>query len=366
MSNRSKLAIATAVALVAAVLIVFLHPVGESGRVAATEGVASAGGGSSSRGKSSSEAVLAIAPGMRKAVTASRATRVTPLMAEFIASHDHKAIYERLKRLPNPSAEEQYVMAAILERCADVTDQKWRTSQRWHLGGPDAKARFEKSLAPGVPDRQKRLAAFDAINFDECAGFDDFKVTEKEIRAMHERAAAAGDPKSRAAVLKYQLEDQRRDAKGELDWSKPVEVSDAQLQEWKDIVRSGDPRAVMDAIGFLGTFANSAHLRDPSEQAIDMMGIWLASMLVSCDLGRDCGPNARYLQSGCAMQGQCDASDLRDYLFFYGSAPGSSQRVDEYRMRLLEVIDRGDWSYFNFTRGPAPSMAGYDRSPRSP
>lgn len=366
MSNRSKLAIATAVALVAAVLIVFLHPVGESGRVAATEGVASAGGGSSSRGKSSSEAVLAIAPGMRRAVAASRPTRVTPLMAEFVASHDDKAIYERLKKLANPSAEEQYVMAAIVERCADITDQKFRSSQRWHLGGTEAKDRFEKSLSPKVPDREKRLKAFDAINYDECAGFDDMKVTEKEVRAMHERAAAAGDPKSRAAVLKYQLDDQRRDAKGGVDWSKPVEVSDAQLQEWKDIVRSGDPRAVLDAIPALWSFANSAHLRDPNEQAIDMSSMWLASMLVSCDLGRDCGPNARYLQQGCAMQGHCDASDLRDYLFFYGSAPGSSQRTDEYRMRLLDVIDRGDWSYFNFTRGPAPDVAGYDRTPRSP
>jgi hypothetical protein len=317
--------------------------------------------------KASSETVLAIAPGQRRPSTpGATKTRMTPLMTEFVASRDNKSIYERLKKLPNPTAEELYVMAAILERCADVTDRKWRTSQRWHLGGAEAKSRFEASLSPKVPNRDKRVAAFDAINYDECAGFDDLKVTEKEIRAIHERAAAAGDPKSRAAVLKYQFDDQRRDAKGEVDWSKPVEVSDAQLEEWRQIVRSGDPRAVMDAIQQVGVFSNSAHLRDPEEQAVDMSSLWLASMLVACDLGRDCSANSRYLMQGCAMEGHCDAADLRDYLFFYAAAPGSSQRVDEYRVRLLGVIDRGDWSFFNFVRGPAPGIAGYDRSPRSP
>ncbi len=355
------------IALAAIVLlaVIALRGPTEEGKSAAAMNAAEQASGRPA--KASSESVLAIAPGVRRApVAAGGKSRMTPLMAEFVVSHDDKAIYERLKKLSNPTAEELYVMAAILERCADITDQKWRTSQRWHLGGDEAKARFEKSLSSKVPNRDKRVAAFDAINYDECAGFDNLKVTEKEVRAIHERAAAAGDPKSRAAVLKYQFEDQRRDAKGEVDWSKPVEVSDAQLQEWKQIVGSGDPRAVMDAISQLGTFANSAHLRDPDEQPVEMMSMWLASMLVACDLGRDCGANSRYLMQGCAMEGHCDAADLRDYLFFYAAAPGSSQRVDEYRYRLLGVIDRGDWSFFNFTRGPAPSMAGYDRSPRSP
>jgi hypothetical protein len=315
--------------------------------------------------KSSSEAVLAIAAGVRRtAVPSQTQSRMTLLMTEFVNAHDDKAIYERLKKLANPSAEELYVMAAILERCADVTDRKWRTSQRWHLGGDDAKKRFEASLSPKVPDRDKRIKAFEAINYDECAGFDGVKVTEKEVRAIHERAAAAGDPKSRAAVLRYQFDDQRRDAKGEVDWSKPAEISDAQIREWKDIVQSGDPRAVMDAISVIWGVGTSAHLRDPREQPIDMGSINLAGMLVACDLGRDCGPDSRYLLQGCAMDGHCDASDLRDYLFFYNAAPGSSQRVDEYRARLLDVINRGDWSFFTFTRGPMPAMAGYDRTSR--
>jgi len=212
-SPKSKVAIGIGAALIVAVLVALLRP-GTLGRsTTRSDDLAKGQTASASRSKSSSEAVLGIAPGVRKAATATRATRVTPLMAEFVASHDNKSIYERLKKLANPTAEEQYVMAAIIERCADITDQKWRSSQRWHLGGPEAKARFERSLSQNVPDREKRLKAFDAINYDECAGFDNFKVTEKEVRAMHERAAAAGDPKSRAAVLKFQFEDQRRDAK---------------------------------------------------------------------------------------------------------------------------------------------------------
>jgi len=241
-----------------------------------------------------------------------------------------------------------------------------KRNQRWHLGGKESRARFEQSLSSKLPNRQQRLAAFEKINYDECAGLESMQVNEGTIRAMHERAAELGDPKSRAAVLKYQLEDQRRDAKGETDWSRPVNISDRQIEQWKDILQSGDPRAVVDAVQALGGFLSNRHLRDPNEVPIDFYALYLASTLVSCDLGRDCGPNTRYLLHGCALEGACDASDYRDYVFFYSAAPGSSQRIDEYRSHLLNAIDRGDWSFFTFAPGPAPSLAGFQSSPRSP
>src|SRR4051812_14229659 len=60
--------------------------------------------------KASSETVLAIAPGQRRSSAAAAIkSRMTPLMTEFVASRDEKSIYERLKKLPNPTAEELYV-----------------------------------------------------------------------------------------------------------------------------------------------------------------------------------------------------------------------------------------------------------------
>jgi len=319
--------------------------------------------------KASSETVLTIAPGMRRTTSAPTGpSRTSPLMAQFTASHDYKAIYDRLKQLANPSPEEQYLMAHILETCADITERPGggKRNQRWRLGGEDSRRRFEGSLSPKVPNRQQRLDAFDKINYDECAGLETLKITEKEMRAIYERAAAAGDPKARAAILRFQLQDQWRDAKGEYDFTRPMNISDPQIDQWKGIMESGDPWAVVDAVQALSGFLSNRHLRDPNEVPIDFQALYLASTLVSCDLGRDCGPNTRYLLQGCALNGACDAADYRDYVFFYSAAPGSSQRIDEYRAHLLDAINRRDWSFFTFAPGPAPFIAGFQSSPRSP
>jgi hypothetical protein len=74
----------------------------------------------------------------------------------------------------------------------------------------------------------------------------------------------------------------------------------------------------------------------------------------------------RYLLQGCALNGECDAADYRDYVFFYSAAPGSAQRIEEYRSHLLAAIDRGDWSFFTFAPGPAPGLAGFQSGPRTP
>ena len=315
--------------------------------------------------KPSSEVVLSIAPGMRRATAAPADNRVTPLMREFIGSRNDKALLARLKALEKPNGEELYVMAAILDRCSKITGRKDPfDGKRWHLGGDDARARFADSLSPKAPNRDKRLAAFDAINYDECAGFDGMETPEKDLRALYERGAAAGDPKARVALLQMELQDQRRDAKGEIDWTKPLTISDSQLETWKQAVASGDPRALVDAIQLLGSNLSNMHLRGPDEAPIEMISIYLASMLAACDLGRACGPDSRPLQQVCAFEGHCDAADYRDYLLFYGSSPGTSQRVTDYQARLLDVIRRNDWSYFTFARGPAPGLAAFQRSGR--
>jgi hypothetical protein len=254
-------------------------------------------------------------------------------------------------------------MGAILERCGKIAGRKDAfNGKRWHLGGDDARARFANSLSPKVANRERRLAAFDAINYDECAGFEGLETAERDLRALYGRGAAAGDPKARIALLRLELQGQRRDAKGEIDWSKPMSISDSQLEAWKQVVASGDPRALIDAMQLLGSNLANLHLRGPDEAPVDMVSIYLASMLAACDLGRACGPDSRSLQQVCALEGHCDAVDYRDYLLFYGSSPGTAQRVIEYRARLLDVVRRNDWSYFTFARGPNPALAAFQRS----
>ena len=99
--------------------------------------------------------MLSIAPGNKAAARAPKGKSfVTPLMQEFIDSRNDKAIYDRLKAKSQPSGEELWVMARILERCARVSDNKiFADAPRWAdtLGTPEAKDRFAKSLSPRRP-----------------------------------------------------------------------------------------------------------------------------------------------------------------------------------------------------------------------
>jgi hypothetical protein len=361
MALRTRLIAGFVIALSVAAVVVLLRPAVMG--AASPTGTSTASNAPAAQGKTSTEAVLAIAPSARAVSPAKTVSNaMTPLMREFVDSKNDKAIYQRLMTQPTWTAEEEYVLAKILDRCADVTDRKesMKRKPEWSLGGADARARFAASLSSRAPNRDKRIAAFDAINFDECAGMEGVKTTEKEIGALYDESAARGDPKSRIESMRRAFDDQRRDAKGDIDWTKPVSISEAQLAAWKDVFSSADARAIMDAIQ-LFTFNSSIHLRGPDEAPIDWGALSNASILAACDLGRYCGPDARYLQQACAMEGQCDAADVRDYILFYGSTPSSSQLAVEYQARLMDVIRRGDWSYFTIVRGPPPILAPYQR-----
>jgi len=304
-------------------------------------------------GKASSDIVLSIAPGLKRA-PAPQDSRVSPLIREVRTARDLKPIYDRLKALPNPSPEEAYVLATMLEACAKVTDRKGKPNEP--LNFEESKARFVASLSPKAPNRDKRIAAFDAALRGGCAGFEGVETTEQGIRDLLAHAAAGGDPKAQARLLAKEVEDARRDAKGEIDWNRPVSISDDQIERFKRIVASGDPRALVDVIGAIGWNAD-VHLRGPDEAPINNQLLYYASTLAACELGYPCGTESATVAGACAFNGQCDSADYRDYLLFYELAPGNAQLVMQYQAQLLRVIREGDWSYFTFQRGPAPITA---------
>jgi len=348
-------------ALAILAIAIALRGVGNDGTssAAARSGSAATNGASK---KTSTEAVLSIAPSVRPALASVVKNGVTPLMREYYDSKNDQAIYKRLMAKETRTAEEEYVLGAILDRCADVTDRKEneKRSRNWKLGGDDARARFVASLSPRAPNRDQRIKAFDAINFDECEGMDAVKTTRRNILDLFEQSAAKGDPKAQIAAIRLSLDEQRRDAKGEADYTVTTKMTDAQIATWKGVFGSGDPRAIVDAVELL-SFNSSMHLRGPDEAPIDFFALWNASRLVACDLGSNCGPDNRNLLQACAMQGQCDAADMRDYILFYGSTPSMSQLAIQYQARLTDVIQRGDWSYFTVVPGPAPGLAAFQR-----
>jgi hypothetical protein len=207
-----------------------------------------------------------------------------------------------------------------------------------------------------VPNRDKRIAAYEKSFRNPCGDFSGIETTEKALREMMARAAAAGDAKAQTRLLNLELDDTRRGADGEVDWSKPTSMTDEQIERFKRIVASGDPRALVDVTSLI-MFNSNVHLRGPDEAPIDNQLLYYGATLAACELGYPCGPDSPYLTGGCAFQGRCDSTDYRDYLLFYELAPGNAQLAMQYQTQLLRVIRDGDWSYFTFHRGPSPIAA---------
>ena len=298
-------------------------------------------------------AVLVTRPVQRVGATGKPRT-LSPLMLDLARNRNFKEHYARLKALTSRTAEESYMLAQIIDQCGKVANRKKPASTDSYYN-PDAERRFMESLPADQPQRARRIAAFEQINFNPCAGLEGIVSTEAEVRALLESAAAAGDPKARAQLIVRGVWDSILDPADPAQRGRLATISDSQLDSLKTVLASGDPRALVDAIEvFSLPLGNLTLQAGPSQVPMDYAAIYATLTLAACDLGYPCGPDSRYVLQWCAFNSQCDAATYPDHVFYYGLAPRPAQSVLEYEGALMRVIDGGDWSYFTFHRGPSP------------
>jgi hypothetical protein len=275
-------------------------------------------------------------------------------MREFKTTRSHKAIYDRIASSASRTPEETWLLAEILERCASKEDGKPAPGIFEAAHGAESLKRFAASLSPKDPDRDRRIAAFERLNADRCAGFAQVKATRAEIAQLRATAAAAGDPKARLAALSQEIV-------GAMAGKQYDErnLSDAHLGALKEIMVSGDPDAIQRAAGMMQmTFSNFSLRAGPEEAELDQQVFANAWTLIACDLGALCGPEGDYLATMCAHHAHCDAGSVRDYMSFYMNSPYRSQLLNQY-YEGARAASTGDWSYFPVFRGPAASQARY-------
>lgn len=298
------------------------------------------------------ETVLAIRPGAAPAVPREPAPpKTSPLLREYYDAKVLRPLYDRLKDIPNRTPEETYLLAAILEGCGTVSDRK-------RVGPPRNRDEERKRLVAMIsekdPKRDQRLAAYDKAQSNRCEGFEGVTTTQAEVREL---LASSNDPKARARLLEKDIAS-TLPADGQMGMgpdgqSRLPVITDAQLAALREAVQSGDPVAASIAGRIFGTTMQDFTVRaGPNGEAVDQRAWSDAWKLVACDLGSPCGRESGTLLYGCAMQGNCGASDLREHLFFFEHSPQQSQRVAEYQSNLMRAIATGDWSYFDFHRGP--------------
>ena len=306
------------------------------------------------------DAVLAISPrvGSPRPDAAPAAPKLSPAMQEYTAAKAYKPIYERLKAAASRSPEETWVLAKIVDDCAAVAGRDAPSTRR--PGGEEAVARFAATLSPKDPLRDKRIAAFRAMSNDRCEGLRDVKATEQDIHDLLAEAAAAGDPKAAADLVQKDIFARFKDSNGKFSFATPVMVSDAEVETIKRAMESGDPEAMMGASrALMLPIANLSLRVGPDEQPIDVAAWFGATHLMACDLGANCGPDSRELLNACALQGHCDATNLREYMYYYGMSPAASQQIAQYQAYLAQAVRNRDWSAITFFRGPRPSVATF-------
>jgi hypothetical protein len=309
----------------------------------------------------SSDVVLSISPRVAsvRPHPAAATPKLSAAMREYAFAKAYKPIHDRLEAADPRSPEETWILAKILDDCATVADRP-QTGKRTVVSREDARARFAASLSPKDPLRDKRIAAFGAVNGDRCEGLHEVKATEKDVRDLLAEAAAAGDPKAAADLVFKDLLARYKGADGRLRAENGITITDGEVATLKRSMESGDPDALMLAARvFALPMANLSLRVGPDERPIDYSAMYGATQLLACDLGAACGPDSSTLLNGCAMQGRCDAATLREYLFYYALPPDTSQRMAAYESYLAQAVKNHDWSAFTFFRGPQPNLAGY-------
>jgi hypothetical protein len=137
-------------------------------------------------------------------------------------------------------------------------------------------------------------------------------------------------------------------------------MGETRLEAMRQVVRSGDPEALLIAGNLLSSTMGDLVIRTgPDGRPIDPRAFHDAWMLAACDQGLPCGQDHQDILNACALHANCDATDLRQHLFYYQHSPQQSQRLYEYYGQIQRAVRSGDWSYFDFHRGPPTPGSTY-------
>ena len=292
-------------------------------------------------------------------VSAAKQT-ASSLARDFANATQYKPLLDRLNGTPEGNTPEgQYYLYQILRACATVSDRKgggnWASARAAQL--EERRQLIATEVAENDARRSQRLAAIEQLSTDKCAGINGITMTESELSQLLRNSLAGGDPKARATTIEQEVWRERRGSGPE--GRAGGTLSDAQVASLRETLASRDPEALVIAGRVLsGSFRDATVRLGPDQEPVDARAFGAAALLLACEYGYPCGANNTRVLSACAYQGQCGATTLADYLFYYGASPYEAQAMDRYRNLLRQAADSGDWSVLTVQRGT--------RSPNAP
>lgn len=277
-------------------------------------------------------------------VPRAQVSRLSGIALEFRNSRDLKAFADGLaSRAGSLSGDERYHLARALEECLFTTN----INEDLAAYSAKQKRQFLASLPVGDRNNEKRIAAYEAVdNTQRCLGFQNARLSQKEIDALYAAAARQGDPRAQARLITAELSKNigkttdNADRKGQDEFSMLI-----------GLLESGDPEAMIYVGQFLAQSSISQNLRiGPNGEQPEPSAFLGAFTLVACDVGQDCSSAAhRDLLQACAYGGYCDATAFEELYQNFLASPWSYSQANRYRQLIHTAIDQRNWSLIGLT-----------------
>jgi hypothetical protein len=282
-------------------------------------------------------------------------TRLSPAALEFRAARDLKAFADGLSaRRASLNADERYHLARALEEC------QFATTINEDLAAYSAKQRrqFLATLPAGDPQNAKRISAYEAVdNTQRCIGFQNAKISAKDIDDLYRAAAQQGDPRAQARMLTADLNRNLNSTPHTVDGQTAnARLPGDDMSRIIGLLQSGDPEAMLIVGQFLAQSAMASQLRvGPNGEVPEPSAFLGGFSLVACDMGQDCSQMNREPLMACAYAGYCNAQSFEELYQNFLASPWAYTQAMRYRALIHTAIATQNWSLIGLVPpGSAP------------
>ena len=271
--------------------------------------------------------------------------RISAVALEYRNARDLKAFADALmSRRASLTADESYHLARALEACLFATT----VNEDLATYSAKKKREFLAGLPTSDPNNARRIAAYEALdNTERCAGFQNAKISRKDIDDLIRSAAMQGDARAQARVITAELtkaSDQNRRA----NVDKPegalptTAVSNDDLSTIIGLLESGEPEAMLIVGEYLSRQAMNLRV-GPNGEVPEPASLLAGFTFVACDHGLDCSQTHREVLMACSYGGYCNAQSFEELYQNFIASPWVASQAMNYRRLIHTAIQNRDW-----------------------
>jgi hypothetical protein len=289
-------------------------------------------------------------------------SRPSAAALEFRTSRDLKAFVDGMaSRRSSLSSDERYFLARALEEC------QFTTTINEDLAAYSAKKKreFLAGLTPGDAVNPKRVAAYEAVdNTQRCMGFQNVKISPKDIEDLYQAAAQQGDPRAQARIL---TNDMGKNNSGRADPAMQNARSSVgnedEVSRLIGLLEQRDPEATIIVGEYLARQSSLLRVGPDQREVPEPAALLGAFSLVACDMGQDCSSGHREPLQACAYAGYCNAQSFEELYQSFLASPWAYTQAIRYRAMIHTAITTQNWALIGLVpqSSPAPQPAPQGR-----